>query len=309
MASIVLANYAAVTFGDLRSNLQAFVADKGDSCMREGVGTLGFKPDCLGVPDQKSILCPAQTPSAKTTHIGVKVEIFFRNTNDEDALLYWVNEFGDEKFEMMLPAWESTPQMTYFGHVFRVRNKGGRLLLEHTVGLIPLRNDAQIADVASIQNDERSTPGLQSDCQHAKTPDAVEVGFINRAGFPLKLFSSSALGDRELTLQLENDTIYPLCAYKGKVLEAYTVDGRHVTSAKIGEIIVASCQDPAAEVAPDLSQTNLPIRVMGDATRDKTASVRVDLHGKIENVECTATFCVMKPVRTSNTKKSLLTWT
>jgi len=220
----------------VRGDLLGFASAKGEECLRRVNGTVGAKPECIGAPDQQTVSCPVKDSSARTVHVGLPMSIDFNNTSGDEVSLYWVSDVGAEILQKTIPPWRLIKQDTFMGHVFRVKSKSGRTLLEHTVGMIPLHDDVRLDATDANKADPRS----HSDKKAAK----LEVGFVNRANSTLKLFFYSAAGKLELITQMEPHTVYPQFTYKGHEFRVYSSDDRLVASVHIQDIVVPNCNEP-----------------------------------------------------------------
>lgn len=226
-------------------DIMGFVSGKGDNCMRRVDETVGLKPECIGAPDQRTFQCPLKASGAKTVHVGIPVEVEFNNTSGDEVLLYWVSDAGAEIHQKSIQPWKVTTQDTFMGHVFLIKSKDGRLLLEHIVGLLPMRTDPR-PDTREGNKNERKE----------KLDKKVEVGLVNREDSVLKLFFKQPSGKLQFILNMEPQTVYPQHTYKGHEFQAYTSDDRLVASAQISDIVVPSCTDatrldPVVHELPD----------------------------------------------------------
>jgi hypothetical protein len=210
----------------------------GENCLRRVGEVVGIKPQCINSPDQQTRHCPTEDSLvAKTVHVDIPVSMDFNNTSGDEVSLYWVSDDGSEIPQKPIPAWTSTRQDTFMGHVFRIRDKGGRVLLEHTVGLVAVRDGSSPAGESSTAANQRP-----------HTDRKVEVAFVNRANSTLKLFFKGHFGSLELIAQMEPDTVYPQSTFKGHEFEIYTTDGKHVASETIGDVPVTNCGYPPIQV-------------------------------------------------------------
>jgi hypothetical protein len=248
-----------------------------------------------------NLLCPHTESSAKTVHINAPVKIGFNNTSGEEVALYWVDAHGKEKFERNITAGEVTSQDTFLGHVFRVRSSsGGHTLLEHTVGLLPLRNDAKIIDFPTDKRRSNPNPLLERETHDKSVNGGFETGFVNRAGGFLKLYYVNSQNDhKELVAQLKGDSVYPQYTYKGHEFRAYTGDGRFVTSLKVGNIVVPNCIDHHTVQHRNHVQRLIATAVGGlelwdQVDRDRDAKYEEDADNQFE---CFSTYCALKPSR------------
>lgn len=302
MARLLIAGILLVVPAPICGNLMALAGEKGGECKRGKNTTVGLKPACIGAPDQLNLLCPHEDASAKTVHVNAPVKIGFNNTSGEEVSLYWLDEAGKEQFQKTIAPSGVTSQDTFLGHVFRVKSKiSGRTLLEHTVGLIPLRNDAKITD---FPTDKRSHPNpkLERITHDKPTDGSFEVGFVNRAGGFLKLFFHKSDGHRELVMQLESRDVYPQVTYEGHEFRAYTGDDRLVTSIKVGSIVAPSCTDHHEVQHRNHVQKLIATAVGGldvwdQVDRDRDAEYLDDDDNALE---CFSTYCALKPSRPRN---------
>jgi hypothetical protein len=223
------------SFTLVRCDIVGIAVEKGEDCLRRVNESVGVKPECIGAPDQQTTLCPLKDSSARTVHVAIPEVIDFNNTSGDEVSLYWISDAGAEILQKTILPWKSTTQDTFMGHVFRIKSSTGQTLLEHTVGLIPLHDHALGAEAAKkITTD----PAPQTDKK-------VEVGFVNRADAPMKLFYKTPLGQLQLVAQMEPHTVYPQHTFKGHQFEVHSFDDRFVTSAQIRPIVVPSCIDSA----------------------------------------------------------------
>jgi len=255
-----------------------------------------LKPECIGSPDQMNLLCPQKDSPLKTVHVNASVKIRFNNTSGEEVYLYWLDDVGREQFQKTIAPSQITSQDTFLGHAFRLRSKSdGRTLLEHTVGLIPFRNDAKIMD---FPTDTRSKPDPKLERITHDTPadGGFEVGFVNRAGGFLRLFFYKPDGQRELITQLEGGDVYPQYTYEGHEFRAYTGDDRLVTSVKVGSIVIPSCTDHH-----EVEHRNHVQKLIATAVGGLEVWDQVDRNRDVQYIdddnafECFSTYCSLKP--------------
>jgi hypothetical protein len=248
-----------------------------------------------------NLLCPHTESKAKTVHVDAPVKIGFNNTSGGDVSLYWIDPAGKEVFQKHILPRQVVSQDTFLGHVFRLRSRsGGHTLLEHTVGLMPVRNDAKIIDFPTDIPHSTPNASIGRETHDKPVEGGFEVGFVNRAGGFLKLYFYFPQTDfSELVAQLNSGYVYPQYTYKGHEFRVYTGDGRLVTSLKVGNIIVPSCIDHDKvqhrnQVQKLIANAVDCVDVWDEVDRDRDLEYEEDHQSMFE---CFSGYCAQKPLR------------
>lgn len=191
------------------------------------------------VKDTQTIICPlnAVFPASETI-FNKKTSVTFHNTSDEVVALFWVNFDGIEVSAGIIPPQGTVRHNTMFGHVFRVKNKFGRVILEHKAGMTPIRNDALLYTESPDPPPDHK-PKNRPD--YMRKPTGYVVGFSNKAGFYLDLYHFRDGHERDLIGQMRSGAFFFEYTYHNHEFLAKTPDNRVVALRKMGDIDVIDC--------------------------------------------------------------------
>lgn len=224
---------------------------------------------CRVAPDREVREC-SLTAIKKSFTLGPETRVFFRNPRHRDVNLFWVDFSGAEVLIDTIPGFGRLSRDTYMGHVFRIRSLPGQVLLELTVGLLPIKNEAKIENAPrGPVPDNREHERIR----HRMDPAGFWVGFVNHAGFYVDLHFVDQHGHRkELVAQIGSEQYTYEFTYYGHSFHAALEDGRFVAAIRMDDIDVPSCPEVASGASAML-QSNL---LSGVDVIDRPEVVRSD---------------------------------
>lgn len=114
------------------------------------------------------------------------------------------------------------------------------MVLEHKLGLIPIRNDALI-----YVEDPNPPPDFkpQQRADYERQPTGYAVGFSNKSGFYLDFFHYREGAIRDLVSQMKVGSYFFEYTYFNHEFMAKTPDGRVVAMRKVGSVQVIDCPE------------------------------------------------------------------
>lgn len=213
------------------SNAQAIGTYSNSEAPTLGIGA--------NVPDTQTVLCPLTGVFPKSETLFNKItSVTFENTSDEPMALFWVNTDGIEVAAGMIPPQGHVRHNTRFGHVFRVKNKFGQVVMAHKAGMTPIRNDALLY-TESPDPPPDYKPATRRDYQ--RKPTGYVAGWRNNAGFYLDLFHYRDGQTRDRIGQMRTGAFFFEYTYHNHEFLAKTPDGRVVAHRKMGNTQVIDC--------------------------------------------------------------------
>lgn len=224
------------------------------------------------VEETESIVCPMNPVFSRSETTFDKITaVVFKNTGDEPVMLYWVNFEGVEINGSVIAPGATVKHNTRFGHVFRVRNQWGRVILEHKAGMIPIRNDAL---VYTESPDPPPDHKPKQRANYHRKPTGYVVGWTNKAGFYLDLYHHREGHTRDLIGQMRAGAFFFEYTYHNHEFLAKTPDNRVVALRKMSDVEVFDC--------PERVPCGLGVKILPKGAIDVTEKYGVCLGGEAQ---------------------------